>query len=148
MADPSSTLLVITGFGVPPFSARGLTQTLEPITQAGKPERTVNGELINLAAPQFKKYRSVISGGDHDTGGFSGLFPGLVVTVDCIQELGYLTSSGPGDDGRTPVAGSERISGEFTFYRPQLTMMVTAGPTASWDEWGAINTWSIELEEV
>jgi hypothetical protein len=145
MSDPSSTLLVISVIGVPQFSARALTQTLEPIKEAVSVRRTVNGGLINLAAPQFKKYKSVISGADHDTGAFGGVYPGLVVTVDCIQELGFLTG---GAADRTIVAGSERVSGDYTFYRPRLVMMVTAGPTASWDEWAAVNTWSLELEEL
>ncbi len=147
MADVASTLLVITGIGIPPWSARGLTQSLDPIPQAGDIRRTVNGAPVNLAAAQFKKYRSTISGSDHDTGAFSGIWPGQVVTVECIQELGYLTASGPGADDRTPVSGSVRLSGDYTFYRPALVMMVTGGPTASWAEWEAQNTWSIELEE-
>lgn len=147
MSDPT-TLLIIEGVGIPPFSARGITQTLEPIQQAAKFARTVNGGMVNLAAPQFKKYKSVISGSDHDTGAFNGIFPGQVVTVDCIEELGYLTSNGPGDNDRPTTQEGPRVSGDFTFYRPRLTMMVTAGPTASWDEWAGVTTWSIELEEV
>jgi hypothetical protein len=146
VADPS-TLLFFTS-GIPPFSARGLTQTLEPIAQAVKLQRDVNGGLHNLAAPQFTKYKSVISGSDHDTGAFSDVFPGQIIYVSCIQELGFLTSAGAGADRRPAVEGSERVSGDYSFYRPELIMMVTAGPTASWDEWAGVNTWSIELEEI
>lgn len=145
MAD-GATELVITPIGVPPFSARNLTQTLEPIQQAANFRRTVNGTLVNLAPTQFAKYRSVISGADHDTGAFQLVFPGMIVTVECIQEIGV--KNGNVADQRPAVPGSERNSGDYSFYRPILTMMVTAGPTASWDEAAGVNTHSIELEEV
>jgi len=38
---------------VPPYSARGLTQTLTPIAAAANMRRTINGELLDLSAGQF-----------------------------------------------------------------------------------------------
>jgi hypothetical protein len=148
LSDPSLSLLVLSGIGVPPFSARNITQTLDMIAQSAVMRRTVNGRMVNLAPPQFRKYKSAISGSDQDTGAFSGVFPGLAVTVDCVQELAFPTVRGRGADDRTAVPGTERVRGDHTFYCPRLDMVVTAGPTASWDEAAGVNTWSIELEEV
>jgi hypothetical protein len=53
--------------GVNPYSARGLRGTLRPIDMAqgaDKLARTVNGTLIDIAAPQMHKYQLEITGGD------------------------------------------------------------------------------------
>jgi hypothetical protein len=139
------TVLVISAIGVPPYSARGLTQTLEPIAAALNQRRTVNGALVNLAPTQFKKYRSKITCTDILAPAIDGMFPGLEVTVDCVAELAYLTAGGTPQ--RTVVDGSSRVEGAFTYYRPRLTMMVT-GFTDSEDEYGATVAWSLDLEEV
>ena len=57
----AETLLVISGDGVAPYSARGLTQTLEVIAEAAVVARSVNGALVNLSPPQFRKFKSTIS---------------------------------------------------------------------------------------
>jgi len=138
------TLLVISGIGVPPFSARGLTQTLEPIAAAANVRRTVNGALVNLAPTQFQKYRSRISCTDMASPAVDGVFPGLTVTVDCVAELAYLTSGG--SPQRTIVSGSSYIDGSFTFYRPRLTKKIV-GFSISTDEYGAAVAWTMDLEE-
>jgi hypothetical protein len=141
----NETLLVISIVGVAPFSARGLTQTLEPIAAALKQRRTVNGALVNLAPKQFQKYKSKITCHDMMAPAIDGVFPGLVVTVDCVAELSYLTATGTPQ--RPVVAGSSYVMGDFTWYRPSLTMMM--GPlTESVDEYGAAVAWSVDLEEV
>ena len=145
MATSDSTLLVLSGVGVPEWSARGLTQTLRPIRAAASQRRTINGTLTNLSETQFEKYESTISGQDHQSPSVNGVWPGRIVTVDCIVELAYESNSGGPD--RTAVAGSEREEGGFSFYRPQLTMMVTSFRINT-DEWGAEVGWRIELEEV
>jgi hypothetical protein len=141
----TGTLLVISPFGVPPFSARGLNQTIEPIAASIKMLRAVNGALVNVAPPQFLLYKSTITGHDQEAPAIDGVWPGARVTVDCIPELAYLTLGG--SPQRTVVDGSSRVDGDFTFYRPRLDMMVTAGPTNQTDEWGAVVSWSIDLEE-
>lgn len=142
MTDPT-TLLVLSGIGVPPYSARGLVQTLVPIAAAASMRRTVNGTLSDLSSPQFRKYSSVISCADQQPPAFEGVWPGLVVTVDCIAELAYLTMTDLPD---RPVVASREESG-FTFYRPRLTMMVT-GFQISRDEYGFVTSWTLGLEEV
>lgn len=139
MAD---TDLVLSPIGIVPYSARGLHQTLEPIQQAGVFKRTVLGDLDNVASPVFQKYKSSISCEDLNPPGLNAVFPGFLITVDCIAELAYLTSGGSAL--RTPV--STRTEGVFTLYRPRLVMQVI-----SWninrDEWGVTVSWQLDLEE-
>jgi hypothetical protein len=56
----ADTVLVLHGIGIPEYSARGVTQTLQPIEAAGSLRRTVNGTLKDLSFAQFRKYRSNI----------------------------------------------------------------------------------------
>jgi hypothetical protein len=142
MAD--ETLLTISGDGVPSYSARGITQTLEPIDAAKNLRRTVNGALIDLSASQFKKYRSEITCTDKDAPAFDAVEIGDTVTIGCVEELGYLTSGG--SPARPVVSGSSRTVGAWTYYRPELTMVVV-GKAQSFDEYGAVESWTLELEE-
>lgn len=141
-----STLLVLTGIGVTPYSARGLTQTLEVIQQAAQLRRTVDGTLVSVSQPQFQKYRSTISCTDQEAPALDGVWPGLLVTVDCVAELAYPAGSSAGPS-RDAVPGSTRTEGDFDFYRPRLDMMVV-GFTEQTDEYGASVGWTLELEEV
>ena len=84
---PDDTMLVLSGIGVPSYSARGLTQTLQPIEAAGSQRRTVNGTLVDLSQAQFRKYRSTIRCNDQQAPALDGIWPGQVVTVSCVAEL-------------------------------------------------------------
>lgn len=134
--------LVISGIDLPPASIRGVRQTLDPLDQATHIMRTVNGAALDLSAPQFRKYRSTITCEDQQVPALDGVWPGKVVTVDCIAELAYRTIGG------TPVRPvvSSRVDGDFTFYRPRLTMVVMVY-SVDHDEWGASESWQLELEE-
>jgi hypothetical protein len=138
------TLLVLSGIGVPDYSARGLTQTLEPIEASASLRRTINGALMDLSYPQFRKYKSTISCQDQEPPAVDGVWPGHVVSVDCVAELSYPLSGTP---GRSVVTGSARTQGDFVFYRPQLQMRVT-GFSVSRDEYGAAVQWQMDLEEI
>lgn len=141
-------LVAATAPGVNPYSARGLQGTLTPIDAArgnDKLARTVNGTLVDISAPQMRKYRLEVSGNDQAPPALDGLWVGMVVVVSSHVELAYLTATG--FSGRTPVAGSERIEGDFTYYRPQLTMMVVEHQIAR-QEWEQAVSWSLALEEV
>ncbi|WP_291207096.1 hypothetical protein [Hyphomonas sp.] len=140
----SDTLLVLTGIGIPAYSARGLTQTLQPIEAAGSQRRTVNGTLVDLSLSQFRKYRSTIRCSDMEAPALDGIWPGLVVTVDCVVELSCPSSATP---AKTVVPGSQRLQGSFTFYRPRLVMQVIDHSIEK-NEWGAVTGWTLELEEV
>jgi len=141
MAD--ETLLTISGMGVVPYSARGLTQSLTPIASAMQMRRTINGNLVDVSLPQFRKYSSTISGRDQKSPAIGGVWPGKTVTVECISELAV--SGGSAD--RTAVTGSTYTEDGITYYRPVLTMLVV-GYSVETDEYGAQVGWTLALEEV
>lgn len=141
MAD--ETVLSLLGLGVPPYSARGLTQTLEPIDQAANVQRTINGELIDLSSAAFRKFKSTISGTDQRPPSCDGLWPGRQIVVDCIEDLAYPEGGTP---QRPVVEGSSFAEAGFTYYRPRLTMVVTDFQLSR-DEYGAQVGWSMSLEE-
>lgn len=143
MASTDSTLLELVGIGIPPYSARGLTQTLEPIDGAGNVVRAIDGSLLDLSYPPFQKYKSSISCGDQTPPAVDGIWPGKVVTVSCAAELSYPDGGAP---LRPVVPGSARLEAGFWFYRPVLSMRVMSF-NVSTDEWGAAVSWSMELEE-
>lgn len=143
-ATPALTLLAIAETGIPPYSARGVTQTLEPIRPAAIFQRTVNGVLVSLSPPQMQKYRSTISCDDQDPPNLDGFWPGDLVTVSCVAELGMFASGA----NRPVVDGSIRSDGQGnSFYRPILTMLIT-GFRIERDEWGAAVRWQMDLEEL
>ena len=143
MAD--ETQLVITGMGVAPYSARGLEQTLQPISGAGQMRRTINGALVDISETALRKFSSTISGTDQLSPAVNGIWPGMSITVDCVVELAYVTASGSAD--RTVVSGSSRVDGLFTYYRPQLVMRVVEW-SVSEDEYGREVGWELALEEI
>lgn len=119
--DNDYTLLVMTTIGVPLYSARGLTQTLTPCPDTKPPPmRTINGEARFLGASQMRKYDSIITCTDMNAPPFSGLWPGDIVTVDCVYELSYKTAGGSPER----VVVSTRTVGDFTLYRPRIEFMV------------------------
>lgn len=141
----NETLLTISGQGVSPFSARGLTQTLAHIDAAKYLRRSVNGSLVDLSQPQFRKYETTISCNDQNAPAFEGLAIGAQVDVECVATLSYKTAGG--SPGRPVVTDSSRVDGSYTIYRPRLTMRVTAWNTTE-DEYGAAVSWSLSLEEI
>lgn len=142
----SDTLLTISGFGTMLYQARGLTQSLEVISAAHNQGRTINGKLIDLSAPQFRKYASKISCTDVNAPPLDGIWPGMTVTVHCACVLSYLTGRS-GSPVRDEVSGSSYVEGAYTFYRPILTMLVQA-VNEHLDEWKDDTQWEVDLEEV
>jgi hypothetical protein len=145
----SGTLLVIAPAqasgapSLPPYSARGLTQTLELIDTA-PPRRTINGELDGETPAAFRKYRSTITCEDLRAPALDGAYRGQAVVVDCVAELSYPSG---GSAGRPVVPDSERTEGGFVFYRPRLQMRVI-DIRVSYSEWDAEYSWQIDLEEI
>lgn len=139
----ATTVLELHGIGVPAYSARGLSQTLEPIDASLHMERSINGGLIDMSLSQFRKYKSTITGSDQQPPGIDGIWPGHVVTVDCVAELAYPDGGAP---ERTVVPGSERFDSGWWFYRPRLDMRVM-GFSIDRDEYGAQVGWTLDLEE-
>ena len=145
------TLLTLSGNGIAPYSARGCTQTLQPIEQIAARgasssfiARTVNGGLVSVTPSGFLKYKSSVKCKDRNSPAIDGVWPGALVTVGCITELSYPTG---GAAQRPAVAGSSRTDSGYTFYRPLLAMMVMAFQVET-DEWGAEIGWQLDLEEV
>lgn len=133
---------------VNPYSARALRGTLRPIDAAqgaDKLARTVNGTLIDISAPQMRKYRLEVTGNDQAPPALDGLWVGMVVTVNSHVELGVLTATGT--TSRPPVAGSVRTEGAMSYYCPQFTMMVVEFQTER-EEWEQTVPWSLVLEEI
>lgn len=150
------TILVINGVDFPPWSARGLTQTLTPIDAAGSMRRTVNGDLLDLSVPELRKYGTEITCRDLRVPAIDNVWPGQQVVVDCVCELSLRSDETETETdvtdaealaGRTIVPGSPRLEGRFLFYRPRLTMRVASFSTDK-DEYGAEVGWTLRLEEV
>jgi hypothetical protein len=144
ISEDQDTLLVLSGMGVPRYSARGITQTLEAIDEAKHIERAINGGLIDFGYAPFRKYKTTITGDDQRPPAVEGVWPGKIITVDCVAELSVVQSM-PLE--RTPVPGSEYIEDGYVFYRPRLVMMVF-GFQMTADEWKAGVGWSLNAEEV
>lgn len=152
MAVPGDTgsLLVLTplsgsnAFTLPPFSAVGVTQVLEPIDLSGGIYRTVNGDMLDLTEPAFRKYRTSISCTYNRAPVLDKAWQGMIVQMDCACELCWVTGDTP---ERTMVPDTERTSGHFTFARPRLIVMITKISHA-FNEWPADYAWSLEGEEV
>lgn len=167
------SILKLSVGGFPPLSARGCTQTLTPIP-LGHQQRTLNGELVHWGE-QGVKYQSHIQCQDQTVLATDGLFPGVDVTVECIQPLWQRFES-VGDESNTiqldrePVEGSvigmtaEReplslileknfiilpcmIEPIFVCYRPRLHMKVCHYELFT-NEWGLSSGWKLDLEEV
>ena len=134
--------------GVPPYSARGLKGTLTPIDLArgsDKLARTVNGTLIDLSAPQMRKYQLEANGDDQDPPALDDLWVGMLVLIYCHVEIGRHTASGaPAHDA---VPGSIRYQDDWTFYRPSMQMRIVEFSIER-AEWEAKVSWSLVLEEV
>lgn len=137
------TLLELFGIGVPPYSARGLTETLAPIEQSSHLERAIDGSLLNLSYAPFHKYKLTISCSDQQPPAVDGVWAGTLVTVHPVTELGFAEYAGP---QREAVPDSLRYEAGFWFYRPILQMMVTSFSLTK-DEYGAVVGWQMELEE-
>lgn len=143
----SDTLLIMTTIGLPLYSARGLTQTLEPVGEAkATPRRTINGELRWLGINAMRKYSSEITCTDQNAPALSGIWPGMTVLVDCVPELCYPTVGGSPE--RTVVTGSSRTTTDgFTYYRPQMTFMVV-DVSEGMQEYQHDYQWKLSLLEV
>ncbi len=116
-----STLLSITGITIPDYAIRGLTLDLQLVVADGGLRRTINGELIDLTAVQFRKYSATISCEDQDVPALTGIWQGQIVSITFIPGTGIGTAT--------------------------LSMMVTNW-TTSRAEWDSLTNWTIDLLEI
>ncbi len=158
MTQPFSILVLTPLSGrnaplLPPFAIRDVTQTLDFITGTGAGgsvmgtwiREDVNGNLMDLTAPQFRKFQSTITCKDQDAPAMDGdAWLGTTCEVSCCAELRYHT--GVGFPVR-PAAGPTRMEGIFTYYNPLLIMMVV-GFTSAVQERFHEYSWRMELREV
>jgi hypothetical protein len=83
-------LLRLDPIGVPPYSARGITQSLDPIDGPSQLARTVNGHARRPERHQLSANTSRRSPAPTmDQPALDGVWPGMVLTVDCVIELSY-----------------------------------------------------------
>lgn len=169
--NESDLSLEIVGKGnaLAPFSARGCTQTLSPLTQEVL-RRTINGVLISVGNGGHRKFKSTISCKDKAPPAFDGLWNGTLLKVGCIQSmtqaiprnsqkirlerealsLHLYESSGKTWPVRKEqdrwVSISLGFPGGFLTYQPLLFMMVKNYYLET-DEWGSCVGWTLELEE-
>ncbi|RWO29568.1 MAG: hypothetical protein EOS10_22245 [Mesorhizobium sp.] len=143
------TLLRLDPIGVPPYSARRITEDFE-LDDEAQLVRTVNHKLVNLAEDDAEsKYRLTITCTDQQMPALDGVKRGMVLTVDCATEFSYRTVGG---SPSREVAGTTddpatRTEGDFTHYRPRLTMMVV-DYRLGFAEWDADCNWTLVLLEV
>jgi hypothetical protein len=148
------TLIVLTpvspsvGPWLPPYSARGATQTLDVILGGSALgsliQRDVNANLIDMTSSQFRKFQTVITCRDSETPGLDAAWLGAKVTIACAAELAYPVGGSP---SRTPVSGSTRQQGNTMFYRPILSCMVFDLKN-SFDEYSCRYSYTISAQEV
>jgi hypothetical protein len=122
------TDLVISGVGLPDYAVRGVRQTISPVDHASRLERTVNGNLVNLGDPAFRKYKTTISGSDQEAPALGDVWPGRVVTVTSIVALASSDSMGP--------AGPVSFTGLVRSFEVSI------------DEWSATVDWTLEIEQI
>lgn len=138
----------IAGPDVPPYAARGLQGTLRPIDMAQGPDklrRTVNGTLVDVSAPQMRKYQLEITGNDQQPPALDGIWPGMQVSVYSNVEVAYHTATGMAE--RPAVPGSVRVEGDWTFYCPAFEMRAQEWQIER-SEWEQAVTWGLTLVEV
>lgn len=119
-------MLAITGITIPDYAIRGLTLDLQLVAADGGLRRSINGELLDLTADQFRKYTATLSCEDQDVPTLTDIWQGQIVTITCI----------PG------VGPANNTDGTLT-----LSMMVDTWNTSR-AEWDSLTNWSINFIEI
>lgn len=151
LTSENNTLLVIvplsgmSGLELTTYSARDLTQTLEPTPESGSLAESVNGETLDLSYPWFQKLQSTVTCKDTMAPCLNRVWIGQLCVVQCVVERSYKTGLDTPD--RSVVSGSSRVEGAFTFYRPELTMRITAIRNGL-VEYKADYSWQIDFREL
>lgn len=140
------TMSIVSGGDILPFySARGIIQTMKPIGASNSQRETVNFERVDLSLSKSRKYASRVSARTIRPPAIDNVFPGTKLLVGCAYLLSYATVGGT--PSRTAVSGSTFTENGWTFYRPQITFMVT-DLSEGFAEWEADNDWFIDMTEV
>lgn len=122
---PAYTLLAIDGIDFSQYAVRGITMTLQPISQAAALARDCRGALADISLAQFRQHKVSITCTDHEAPELTDVWPGTDITITCIPGLGASNTTG---DVLTILA------------------KVTAWNTSR-DEWAAEVAWHLEAEQ-
>ncbi|MGN8152536.1 hypothetical protein ACTJK5_09705 [Agrobacterium sp. 22094] len=172
----SPTALMCTDLALGWQSGMDLSCSIEPISASGDITRTWNGRAVNLAMPEFRLFSVRISSGQSEvrSPALSQLWPGTVFQLVPLNELGDALAVGtqsrtlvrdphPGSVrcvdaafepiefsvvGRVVTLAAPATSPIRIYYRPILTLMVTAPWQETFREAAAEVSWSLEGEEL
>jgi hypothetical protein len=146
------TMLVIKPAGAPTweliYQARQITQTLEVIAAAQEQERDVNGVLVDLSNPAFRKYQSTVTcPGDVRAPPFDNLWPGMIVSMASATLLAYPVGN-PGSPYQEEYHANTRTLNGMVYYQPYFPQMMVRKVSWSYVEWKAELPWSASFEQV
>lgn len=104
------TLLKIDNGILPPWTGRRCTQKIMPIP-GNEPQRTVNGELVDMNPQRLNKVRTLITGQDRDAPFLDALRLGQGISISSIAGLFLWCPPGQNrvDLNRLPVEGSMAV---------------------------------------
>lgn len=167
----------IAALGLGDGSGLGIRESLRPI-ENGQRRRTINGVLRNTGRPEFRLYELELSSDDVQPPALGNLWPGSIVSVVPISEIGVVVPAwqlrfpvtralepssvrGRLPDGRPLRVDYSASFSTFTlpamqstpvriYYRPRLTMMVVDPWSQDESETGGplSTSWSIRMQEV
>lgn len=120
-----ATLLRIDSIDFVDWAVRGISVTLEPIPQSANLARDCRGTLVDISVAQFQKYKFTISCTDQDAPVLTDVWPGKIINVDLIPNMGVVNST----DGVL-----------------SLNAMVTNWQVTG-DEYGASVAWQLDGEQ-
>ena len=138
------TILTITGMGIAPYSARGLSQQITPIVNPGNMTRSINGRAQSWNMSQFEKYETTITCEDMRPPPFDNRWQGQEFTMECAARITRHMYELP---GREVVEGSEIEEGDYISYRMVLEVMLDSFDWTE-DEWGARVGWKMKFVEL
>lgn len=117
------TLMALDGIDFGDYAVRGLTMVVKPIPAQDGLMRTISGLLVDVTSEQFQKRQVQISCDDVEAPDFSAAWQGTPVTVTCVPDVGF---------------GSSTIS---------INCLVDDWQVSR-DEYGCVSSWQLSLIEV
>lgn len=123
---PDATLLRIDSISFVDWAVRGIRMTLEPIEQAAQLVRDCRFTLVDISLPASRKYKFSITCTDQDAPVLTDVWPGHVINIDCIPNMGVVNST-DGVLSMNAMVRTWRVEG---------------------DEYGAEVAWQLEGEQV
>ena len=155
MSEPW-TRFSIAGRPMPSSALMGLDHRLNPIAQARRGRRNINGKYRPRTRTNWRLYEYVVAGSGVAPLAIGGLWPDQIVDVVCGCEIGQPAGTAierdvfPGslrfeNAAERPVATEGEAA--WKYYIPSMTLVVMSFETAD-NQDGAEATWTITFEEV